>query len=722
MRAKSIALLSLVTIAAAWLWAHEGHHALPTAGVSVNRAKGTIQLAPAARTALKAQTAEVRRQSVADYITAPAWIEAPWAQHAFATTPVPGKVQAIHVRPGQAVRKGEILAEMESLDLEGMQLEWLAGKNEMELSGKLLDQMRVAFEQGGLSERSLQEARSKHQENVNAVKIAGQKLLGLGIKPDFSNSKLNHYPIKSPIDGVVIHVDVKIGQGIEPAQHLFEIVDNARLWIRLGVLENDVERVQVGQEIELRSSTGELFKADIDLKGSYLDPQTHLATVWATIENANGKLLPGMVGFAKVFVTSNDQPLTVPPAAIAKQGAEHFVFVEEGPGQYRKQSVTIGRRSQNAIEVASTKLVPGDRVLTQGSHQLRGYFANETLTLSPEAAKGIGLLVEPARKRAIAESVEVHGLVDLPPSQHAVVSPRLPGTVHRIAVERNQLVEKGDVIAEVVSLDLQNLQLEMYRHHLNMKLLETTLDRLRQLAKGGAGQETVLRETEASHRAAQLRRDSIARKLADAGLSKEQLDGALHDERFVSTLPVRAPMDGRAVRFNVALGQAVKPDEAIVEIHDFSPVWVKGFVAERDLGQVQIGLPVRVRLAAAPAVVLEGEIVRHARMVAPDNRTLAVWIELKTPPPSFLQQNMLATITVIRGQSSETLAVPLTAIWREGSDAYVFIQQGESFERRRVKLGRSDDRFVEITDGIREGDSVAVHGVEGLQTAYASIE
>src|SRR4051794_23630006 len=113
---------SLLTVAAVWLWAHEGHQALPARGVTVDAVNGMVILSPAAREALGPQTAEATLQPVAERWPAQAMLVAPWQQHAFATTRLGGKVARVHVKPGQRVEQGQVLAEVQSLELENLHL------------------------------------------------------------------------------------------------------------------------------------------------------------------------------------------------------------------------------------------------------------------------------------------------------------------------------------------------------------------------------------------------------------------------------------------------------------------------------------------------------------------------------------------------------------------------------------------------------------------------
>ena len=126
----------------------------------------------------------------------------------------------------------------------------------------------------------------------------------------------------------------------------------------------------------------------------------------------------------------------------------------------------------------------------------------------------------------LANVVQIPGAIDLPPGRHAVVASRLSGTIARIAIDRDQIVHAGDVIAEVASLELQNLQLDLLRGHLDMELQEQILERLRPLSEAAAVPRRRLREAQSAHNAACLRRASARRKLIAAGLTAQQVVSA----------------------------------------------------------------------------------------------------------------------------------------------------------------------------------------------------
>jgi RND family efflux transporter MFP subunit len=458
----------------------------------------------------------------------------------------------------------------------------------------------------------------------------------------------------------------------------------------------------------------------VQVKERYLDPQTHWGAAWAELPNPTGSLLPGLSGQASIRLSSSEG-LVLPASALVSAAAERYVFVEEGPGQYRRQNVVVQRRQGEQVQVAQgTGLYPADRVVTAGSHELSSFFVQGALRLSPEAERAIGLRVEPARRRPVAEVITLHGAIDLPPKGRAIASSRLAGTLDRIAVERDQAVRAGDVVAEVGSPELYTLQAELFRSHLQIGLLERSLRRLHSAADALPGR--LLNETRASLNATTQRRDSLQAKLRAAGLLPAQIEGIREGKSFFPALPVRAPIDGVVVRFRATLGQAVKAEDPLFEVHDLSGVNLRLQVPERDLSRVALGQRGRVRLTADPTFRDGAVIARRGRALGEGHRTLPVWAELKAARGTPLLPGMLARLTLVTAEPAATLAVPEDALLRDGLLAYLFVRGKDgTFERRQVETGRGDDQFVEITRGLAEGEAVAVRGVADLQTAYASI-
>jgi membrane fusion protein, heavy metal efflux system len=727
------AIASLLTIAITWLWAHEGHQPLPTKGAQVDVAKGLIVLSREARSALDVQVAEIADRPLGESVLAYATLVAPWQRHGFASSRLPGRITKLHVAPGQVVEAGQLLAEVAGVELETLQLELLNAQNDVRLSEKVLARLQEGRE--SIAAQSVFDAETKLEQDRNGLEIARSKWLSLGLTEQSlaallrGGERVAALPIRSPISGTIIHADLTVGRIVQTAEHLFEIVSLSQVWARIGVLEKDLERIDVGQDAELRLAAypGEVFQSKIQVKGLRLDPQTHLNTVWADFTNAAGqepRLLPGMSGHCRIVLPPARNAKTIPATALINNGLDRFVLVEEasakGGSEFRKKNVVILRQTPESVEIESPDLFPGDRVVTRGSHELGDFFQPGVLRLSPETVRAIGLRTETVQPQLIEEVVELQGSVDIPPERRTFASTLLGGTLRRIAVERGQTVHAGDVIAEVASLELQNLQLELLKEHLTHQLLQKQLERMRANERGFPQRRIV--DLESALNASRNRRESLRRRLEVVGLSTSQIDDLLAKKQLAETLPIRAPIAGTVVSFDKVLGQTLVAEESLAEIHDLSHPWVQAFISEGDINNVRIGQPARIRFVSDPGAVFTGKVTRSGRVFGAEDRTLSIWIDFDEIPKRPLRHNQLAEVTLTIKQFARSLAVPRSALIRDGTNSFVFVRKPDgTFDRRMVETGPADDRRIAIVRGLQTGEVVAVAGTAGLQMAYASL-
>lgn len=726
-------------LASLWLLAttasaHEGHQPLPTKGVQVDTKTGHVTLSRTARDLLDVQSVEVQPGEVTGTVRTYVSTIAPWNDRAYVTSRLAGRIAALKVRPGDFVSEGQVVAELDSLELQTLRFDYQKSRNDIELSGKLLASLKPASTSGAVPGQRVLEAANTHQQNQNALDVLRAKAGGLGVAESNLEASLSkkvaalRLPLRAPIAGVVVHADVAVGKFVEPSEHLFEIVDTARVWVKIGVLEQDLRRVQEGQKVRARFNTvpDQIFETKVDSPGMWLDPITHQTTAWAEIRNVAGapQLLPGMNGQAELVLPGNSANVSVPASSVFSDGVERYVFVEEAStkenSEYQKKPVSIGRHASGLVEILSGDIFPGDRVVTRGGHELSSLFFLGILRLSPSTAQSIGLKVEAATTHSVEKTLRLDGAVEFPPQRRTSASPQLPGTLQTIRVAQGQTVRAGDVLAELASLELQDLQLEYLKAKLDSALWRDTWTRLTE-ASDAVAKRTLL-ELESRVKSLENQVASSREKLLTIGLSTQQIDEIVQTKQVVPVFPLRAPMDGVVVRFDRVLGQVVRADEPLFEIHDPSQVWVQAFVGERESSQVKVGQPARIRLVADLDVEVLGKVTRIGPVVGEESRTQAVWIELDQLPKLRLQHNMLARVSLTTEQPPEVLAVPATAVVRDGLRSFVFVQKDDgSFDRRRVDLGRADDRFIEVKNGLVRGERMATGGVAELQTAFASL-
>lgn len=736
-RTLCAALGLLVTVAVTWLFAHEGHAPLPTKGAQVDVEKGRIVLAAPARSALDVHVATVEIRPFDEKILGYVTLIAPWQQHAYATSQLSGRILHMHARPGQPVKAGEILAEVQSLQLEVLRLEIVASQTNVELSKKTLEALKL--NPASVSGQALAEADTKLQQDVNALEVARTKWLSLGLDRDDLEAiqrekKLARpisLPVRSPLDGLVIHADLTVGRVIEPSEHLFEVVNLKKVWVRIDVLEKDLPKVAVGQNVDvsLVAYSGDTFVTTVQAQSLSLDPVTHLVTFWGELANADEKaprFLPGMKGQAFIHVDQNKKAKVIPTSALIEDGLDRYVMVEEAnsakASEYQKKSVVVMRRDESWVEIQTPDVFPGDRVVTRGAHELGSFFLPAILRLSPQSARTIGLKVEPVQKQVVEDVIDMDGTVETPPDRRSFASPQIDGTLQKVHVDRGETVAKGQLLGEVASFAFQSLQLDLLKEHLEFQLLEKQVQALRPL--GEVVSKLRLLQVESSLAASRNRRETLWSRLSILGMSKDQLDDLVQRKNLTKLVPIRASVTGTLVHFDKVVGQAVKADEKLFTVHDLEKPLIEGFVSERDLPRIRLDKPqsVRVRFSGDPGRIFTGKVLRTSGVFGMESRTVSIWVELDEYPKTPLLHKQLARLSIAVNEPAPSIAVPLSALVHEGIRAFVFVQKSDgTFDRQEVKTGRSDDRLVEIVRGLETGQMVAVRGTSELQTAHASL-
>ncbi|BAQ16701.1 MULTISPECIES: efflux RND transporter periplasmic adaptor subunit [Methyloceanibacter] len=199
-------------------------------------------------------------------------------------------------------------------------------------------------------------------------------------------------------------------------------------------------------------------------------------------------------------------------------------------------------------------------------------------------------------------------------------------------------------------------------------------------------------------------------KLRNLDVPQERIDEVIETKENVRTLDWPAPASGHVIEKNVLKGQFVEAGEELFRIADNSHVWVIAEVAEADIADVKVGTPVTVTLRAFPNDPHEGKVTFiYPHMRTMETRTVSVRIELPNPDGS-MKPGMYADV-VLRpdADAPDVMAVPSNAVIDSGTRKIVLIAKGEDrFEPREVSIGRIGSGFIEVIDGLEEGEEVVI--------------
>jgi multidrug efflux pump subunit AcrA (membrane-fusion protein) len=176
--------------------------------------------------------------------------------------------------------------------------------------------------------------------------------------------------LTAPIAGTVTVREATLGAMVEPTAKLVEIVEASVMWVEGDIAEHLLAAVRTGQQARIRVAAypEAVFTGTIRTIGRTVDPDKRTVHLWVEVANPHEQLLPEMFADVTLVMQAATEALAVPLQAVVTEGAEPFVFVENGD-LYVRQPVVLGLKDDRYVEVREG-LFPGDRVVVRGGHEL----------------------------------------------------------------------------------------------------------------------------------------------------------------------------------------------------------------------------------------------------------------------------------------------------------------------------------------------------------------
>jgi len=299
--------------------------------------------------------------------------------------------------------------------------------------------------------------------------------------------------------------------------------------------------------------------------------------------------------------------------------------------------------------------------------------AGSTIAMSPERIQLLGVKTEPAQLRHLTRMVRATAAIQASERNLHWITPRFEGWIRQLHVNTTgQQVAKGQPLLTVYSPELQSTVREY------QLALKSGMDELAQ----GALQR--LRNWE-------VMPDS-ANQVAELG-----------NENLV----LRSPVNGVVLEKNAVAGARFAPGEVLFKLADLSTVWIQAEVAEQDQAILRVGQTANVTVAAYPGTLFSGHVSFISPVLNPQTRTVQVRVELPNSGGK-LRPAMFASVQFSSEKSpAAVLSIPVSAVLDSGARQLVLVQITEGrFAPRTVKLGQRADDYVEVLEGLSQGEQV----------------
>jgi cobalt-zinc-cadmium efflux system membrane fusion protein len=262
---------------------------------------------------------------------------------------------------GDSVRRGEILAVLDAIDLADARGSYLSAVSRLELARQNAVRAESLWRRRIAPERDYHEARQGFEEIEIEARIARQRLLAFGLtESDLANSTLTWFPVRAPLDGVIVEKHIAPGEAVAKDASIFVLADLSTVWVEIAVPARDINAVRVGQKVEVVSEAlNERQEGHVAFVSPALGEAARTSRAFVEIPDPKGRWRPGLFVTVRLAQQEIEVPVAIRAAGLQTLENRTVVFVRKDES-FEARSVEVGRRLGGWVEILSG-LKPGDK-------------------------------------------------------------------------------------------------------------------------------------------------------------------------------------------------------------------------------------------------------------------------------------------------------------------------------------------------------------------------
>jgi len=381
----------------------------------------------------------------------------------------------------------------------------------------------------------------------------------------------------------------------------------------------------------------------------------------------------------------------------------------------------------------------------------RGWAFTQKRAAAQRTGRGeIPVQISSVTRQNLTYSLRATG--DISPLMQVDLFPKVSGYLERMSVNLGDSVRQGQVIAQIDRTEflhkVKEVEAKVAQAKANLAEIEagTRTEEVRQAEEGvkqaqsrfenarihrermealyqrqiiskkdfdNADTEYTVAEAqlEANQQRLKMLREGARQEVREASQAKlKEMEALLAQEQTrLQNAMIIAPFSGEIIRRYVDAGALVSSSTPLVTLVHTETLKVVANVLEKDISLIRPGMKAKIQTEAYPERVFEGKVVRINSALELATRTLQA--EIHVPNPShLLKPGMFSRIEMALSEKPGTLTVLREALIEEGGKRSVFVVEGNQALQRPIVTGIEQDQWVEVLEGLREGDRVIIKG------------
>lgn len=351
--------------------ADEGEHEeLPT----------RVRLDPDVVKAAQIETAPVAREVLASTLDLPGELASDPDKTAKVSALVPGRIEAVHFKEGETVKKGALLILLQVPELGKVKATYTAISAKAAAARTNAGRLQALADKRLAANQEVLTASAEADALEAEARAAREQLAALGTGSQMSAGST--LALRAPVGGLIVSRDAVVGQPVAAEQMLATIADLSEVWFLGSVFEKNLAQVRLGApaEIQLNAYPDERFSGSVEYLSRQIDPVARTITARIRLTNRDDLLRLGLFGVARVATGEESKKagvLVVPRSAVTEIAQKPVVFVRQPDGDFDLHEVVLGGSGLGKVEVVSG-LREGEQVVKSGVFTLKSAVLKST--------------------------------------------------------------------------------------------------------------------------------------------------------------------------------------------------------------------------------------------------------------------------------------------------------------------------------------------------------
>jgi membrane fusion protein, heavy metal efflux system len=363
------AVATVLLLGGVWVWKGQPLHS--SAGAQANgekaqivRQKGRIFIPEASPYRSRIVVAPVQQKNISRSKVVTGAVEADPTRTVKILAPVAGRVGELYVSLGDAVKKGQKLATIDSGDLAQAVADAEKARASVKLTKSALERATGLNKAGGLALKELEQAQNDYHQASSELKRAEARLDVIGDSGKVFGER--QIVLTSAIDGTITSLDTAPGDFIDNTTESMMTISNLeKVWVTASVQEKDLGFVQRDERVEvsLLAYPGEIFSGRVQVISQLLEADTRRNKVRISFDNPHGIFKLNMFATVRFFAPAA-QSVLVPPSALFIVNDDTSVFLEVAPWTFQRKPVIIEADYEGSTIVRGIE--PGQKIVVKG--------------------------------------------------------------------------------------------------------------------------------------------------------------------------------------------------------------------------------------------------------------------------------------------------------------------------------------------------------------------